>query len=144
MARLGKPCLWQVTSEQASNPIELALTASKEPLGVTSPGWLAQQAGEQTIRLLFDKPQRLTLIGLLFQEAQQERTQEFVLRYSTDEGKSYQEIICQQYTFSPPYTTTQKEEYMVQLEGVSILELTIIPDICGRSAQASLQALHLA
>jgi hypothetical protein len=134
----------QVTSEQASNPIELALTASQEPLDDSSPGWLAEQAGEQTIRLLFDKPQRLTLIGLYFQEAQQERTQEFLLRYSTDKGKSYQEIIRQQYTFSPPYTTTQKEAYSVQLEGVSILELFIIPDIRGGSARASLHALHLA
>ena len=38
----------------------------------------------------------------VFQEDEQERTQEFVLRWSPDGGQSYREIVRQQYNFSPP------------------------------------------
>ena len=52
----------ELTSEDAANPIEAALVPSG---GL---GWRAAQAGEQTIRLLFDKLQRLMRIQLLFQK----------------------------------------------------------------------------
>jgi hypothetical protein len=128
----------EFTSEDAAHPIEAALTPS------TGSGWQAAQAGEQTIRLLFDKPQRIRRIHLLFHEDQQERTQEFVLRWSPDKGQSYREIVRQQYTFSPPSTTREYEDYAVDLEWVTVLELRIIPDIRGVGALASLAKLHLA
>ena len=80
----------ELTSEDAAYPIEAALTPGAEP------GWRAAQAGEQTIRLLFDEPQRIRHIHLLFHEDQQARTQEFVLRWSPDGGQSYREILRQQ------------------------------------------------
>jgi hypothetical protein len=134
----------QVSSEDATKPIELALIPGKQLVDNNAPGWLAAQPGEQILRLLFDKPQNIQLIHLLFQETQQVRTQEFLLRYSTDKGKSYQDIVRQQYTFSPPDTSIQTEDYSVQLEGVTTLELKIIPDISGGMAHASLTELKLA
>ena len=128
----------EITSEDVGYPIESAL------LPGTGLGWRAAQPGEQTIRLLFDEPLRLTRIHLVFQEDEKERTQEFVLRWSPDGGQSYREIVRQQYNFSPPEASREIEDYDVNLDGVTALELQIIPDISGGSAQASLAQLRLA
>jgi hypothetical protein len=134
----------QVTSEQATNPIELALIPTEDELATSQSGWQAAQPGEQTIRLLFDKPQNIELIQLLFRETKRSRTQEFSLRYSTDQGASYHPILRQQYNFSPPSSCLQREDYQVQLQAVTILELSIRPDISGGSCLASLASLRLA
>jgi hypothetical protein len=52
----------EVTSEDAAHPVESALVPGD------GAGWRAAQPGEQTLRLVFDKPQRLTRIWLLFIE----------------------------------------------------------------------------
>jgi hypothetical protein len=73
----------EVTSEDAAHPIESALL----PVGAT--GWRAESPGEQTVCLLFEAPQRLRRIRLLFREEKEARTQEFVLRWSpTADGPS--------------------------------------------------------
>ncbi len=128
----------ELTSEDAAYPIEAALTPNN------GQGWRAAQAGEQTIRLLFDEAQKITRIQLLFREEQHPRTQEFVVRWSPDAGTSYHEIVQQQYTFSPPGTTDELEEYAVDLEGVTILELRIVPDIRGGEARASVAQIRIA
>jgi hypothetical protein len=128
----------ELTSEDAAYPIEAALIPS------AGPGWRAAQAGEQTIRLLFDEPQRIRHIQLLFQEDRQARTQEFVLRWSPDGGQSYREILRQQYTFSPPGMTRECEDYAVDLVGVTELELRIVPDISGGDARTSVAQLRIA
>jgi hypothetical protein len=57
------------------------------PVGAT--GWRAESPGEQTVRFLFEAPQRLRRIRLLFREEKEARTQEFVLRWSpTADGSS--------------------------------------------------------
>ena len=128
----------ELTSEDAANPIEAALVSS------AGLGWRAAQAGEQTIRLLFDEPQRVRRIQLLFHEDQQARRQEFVLRWSPDGGQSYREIVRQQYNFSPPDVTREFEDYAVDLAGMTTLELRIVPDISGGDAQASVAQLRIA
>ena len=130
----------EVTSEDAAFPIEAAIVAEAGP---TNPGWRASQPGEQLIRLLFDQPQRLRRIGLCFNERDRERTQEFVLRWSSD-GRSYCELLRQQWNFNPLSAPQQLEDYTVDLDGVAILELRIIPDINGGDGRASLAALRLA
>ena len=128
----------EITSEDAAHPIDMALTAG------AGPGWWATEPGQQTIRLLFDQPQKLRRIYLVFDEDTQERTHEFVLRWSADSGRSYRQILRQQYTFSPPGTTREAEDYIVNLDGVTVLELRIVPDISGGDARASLTRLRLA
>jgi hypothetical protein len=128
----------ELTSEDPAHPIEAALRSEH---GV---GWRAEDSGPQRIRLAFDQPQLLRRIKLIFHEGEQMRTQEFVLRWSADGGHSYQEVLRQQFTFSPISTTQEIEDYQVNLQGVTVLELQIIPDIAGGSARASLMALHLA
>jgi hypothetical protein len=128
----------EITSEDANYAIESALIPG------TGPGWRAAQPGEQTIRLLFDEPLRLKRIHLVFHEMEQERTQEFVLRWSPDGGQTYREILRQQYNFSPPGPAQEVEDYDLDLDGVTALELRIVPDISGGTARASLAQLRVA
>jgi len=128
----------EVTSEDREHPIESAL------LPFDSSGWRAAQPGEQTIRLIFDQPQRLSRVWLLFIEPDTARTQEFVLRWSPDGGRSVREILRQQWNFGPPETIREAEDYRVELSGVTVLELTIIPDKSGGDARASLAQWRLA
>ena len=127
----------EITSEETGHPIESALSIGG------GPGWLASESGKQTIRLLFDEPQALGHIHLVFEEESRERTHEFVLRWSKDGGRSYREILRQQYTFSQPGATREVEDYTVDLNRVTALELTIVPDLSGGNARASLISLRL-
>jgi hypothetical protein len=128
----------ELTSEDAGHPIESALIMN------AGSGWRAQQPGKQTIRLLFDKPHRISRIQLAFKEDERERTQEFVLRWSRDGGASCREIVRQQYNFSPPGMSRELEDYVVDLDGLTMLELSIIPDISGGETRASLAQLRIA
>jgi hypothetical protein len=127
----------EVTSEQKDYGIDAALVSGE------TQGWRAAVSGAQTVRLLFDKPQRLTRISLVFEETGTERTQEFVLRWSGDGGRSFREIVRQQWNFSPPNSIREVEEYRVELSDVTVLELVIVPDISRGSARASLKSLRV-
>ena len=128
----------EITSEDAEHPVEFALLDGQDK------GWLAAAAGKQTIRLVFTHPQQLRRIWLSFEETDIERTQEYDLRWSPDGGQSFAEIVRQQWNFSPRGATRQTEDYQVELQGVTILELNIIPDISGGEALASLKEWRLA
>jgi hypothetical protein len=127
----------EVTSEDKEHPVESALVPGE------TRGWRAAASGTQTVRLIFDEPQRLTRIALAFEETETERTQEFVLRWSGDGGRSFREVVRQQWNFSPPNTSREVEEYQFDLTGVAVLELIIVPDISRGSAHASLKSLRL-
>jgi plasmid stabilization system protein ParE len=122
----------EITSEDAAHPIEGALV----PRG--GQGWRAAEPGTQRIRLLFHEPQRVQRIVLRFAETKAHRTQEFVLRWSPDAGRSFHDIVRQQYTFSPDGATSELEDLRVTLAPVTALELTIVPDQGHGGACASL------
>ena len=128
----------EITSEDAAHPIESALLPGR------ASGWRAAAPGKQTIRLLFTRPQRLRRIWLSFVEPHTERTQEYVLRWSPDGGQSFQEIVRQQWNFSPQGATRETEDHHIELPAVTVLELSIIPDNSGKDAFASLGQLRLA
>jgi len=127
----------EVTSEDKDFPIESAFVSGD------SRGWRASAPGSQTIRIIFDQPQKLKCISLMFEENETQRTQEFVLQWSPDGGLSAKEIVRQQWTFSPPESTREIEEYQVDLSNVTLLELVIKPNIGGGLARASLKNLRL-
>jgi hypothetical protein len=127
----------EVTSEETGYPVESALVSSD------SGGWRAADSAIQTIRLIFDDPQTLTRIALVFEETTTERTQEFVLRWSPDGGRSFRKIVRQQWNFSPPATIRKAEDYQVELSGATIIELIIVPDINRGTARASLTSLRV-
>jgi hypothetical protein len=134
---LNRAAVVEVTSEEKEYPVEAALVPGEMP------SWRAADSGTQTIRLVFDEPQKLTRISLVFEDTETERTQEFVLRWSPDGGRSFREIVRQQWNFSPPETTREIEEYQVDLSDVTVLELVIAPSIGGGVARASLKSLRL-
>ena len=134
---LDRTSVVEVTSEEKNFPVESALV-----LGETT-GWRAADSGTQTIRLIFDEPQRLARIALVFEEIEIDRTQEFVLRWSADRGQSFREILRQQWNFSPPNTTREVEDFTIELSDVTVLELIIFPDISRGTARASLRSLRV-
>jgi len=127
----------EITSEDKDYPVESAFASGE------AQGWRAAEAGTQTIRLVFDQPQSLKRISVVFEEKEIGRTQEFVLRWSADGGNSFREIVRQQWNFSPPETIREVEEYQVELASVTVLELIIVPNVSGGSARASLKSLRL-
>jgi hypothetical protein len=135
---LGTVATVEVTSETKDHPVESALLLSE------TRGWRAAQPGTQLIRLLFDPPLRVKRISLVFEETENTRTQEFVLRWSSDLGRSFREIVRQQWNFSPPGTIQELEDYSVDLLDVTVIELEIVPNKSGGEARASLESLRLA
>jgi hypothetical protein len=81
---------------------------------------------------------------LVFEDSENTRTQEFVLRWSPDGGHSFREIVRQQWNFSPPDSIWETEDYTVELPAVTALELIIVPDKSGGLARASLASRRLA
>ena len=128
----------EVTSETKEHPVESALLLSE------THGWRAAGPGTQIIRLLFDHPLKVKRISLVFEETEKARTQEFVLRWSSDFGHSFREIIRQQWNFSPQATVREVEDYSVDLSDLTVMELEIVPDKNGGEARASLESLRLA
>jgi hypothetical protein len=127
----------EVTSEDPRFPIESALVSDDRP------GWRASHGGEHQIRIIFDQPVSVHRMQLRFREKGRERTQEFVLRWSSESARSEAEIVRQQWNFSPTGSTTEIEHYVVDLDGVSVLELAIRPDLHRQNAVATLACWRL-
>jgi hypothetical protein len=134
---LEKAASVEVTSEAEGHPVEGAL------LGNGQRGWRAEAPGTQTIRLLFDHPQTIRVVRLLFKEEAFSRTQEFVLRWLPYRAGSWKEIVRQQWNFSPPATVDECEEYKLELPSAAALELSINPDISQDGVRASLERLQV-
>ncbi len=128
----------EITSEDESYPIESALSPGN------TAGWRAAQPGKQTIRILFDEPQRVRHIQLEFRETTgAQRAQEFCLSSSTNPSGPFREIVRQQYNFSSD-SPTEIENYTVDLVNVAALELVIDPDRSGGGIRASLSKFRVA
>ena len=127
----------EVTSEQPGYPIESALRGE-------SRGWRAANPGTQIVRMIFDQPQTLRRIWLVFEDSENARTQEFVLRWSRGQESSFREIVRQPWNFSPGGSVRENEDYTVHLSEVGILELIIVPDKSGGDVRASLRSFRVA
>jgi hypothetical protein len=127
----------EVSSEAEGYPVEGALL--KDLQG----GWRASEPGIQTIRLLFDHPQTIQLIRLVFKEKEFARTQEFVLRWLPQGTSAWKDVVRQQWNFSPPTSENECEEYSVDLASATGLELSVRPDISGGDTRASVESLQL-
>jgi hypothetical protein len=129
-----------LTSEMAGYPIENVFDTRRGPGGSR---WVAETIGEQTLILAFDSPQKIQQVNLEVEENQENRTQELQLAISHDGGRTYRELVRQEYNFAPPGTTFEREEWMVNAEEVTHLRLWIKPDKGNRPCRASLTALSL-
>src|SRR5256884_5704159 len=86
----------EITSEEKDYQVESAVVLGE------AQGWRAAEPGPQTIRLVFDQPQRLRRISLVFEERETARTQEFALRWSSDDGSSFRQMVRKHGDFSLP------------------------------------------
>ena len=131
--------IW-VTSEAADAPIDHVFDQRRGPGGSR---WVAAEPGEQRLILAFDTPQTLRTISLEVEEVEVSRTQVLHLSVSCDGGQTYRELRRQEYTFSPPGTTYEREVWAVTVEGATHLQLVITPDKGGIPCRATLTSLAL-
>lgn len=127
----------EISSEDPLYPFENALREDGRN------GWRAAAPGPQVIRLTFDKPQSIRRIRLEFREDGQERFQEFAL-YAMNKNQVRQEVLRQQWNFSPDGSTQEIEDYPVELADVIAIELQIDPGCHDKQKVASLQFIALA
>jgi hypothetical protein len=129
-----------VTSEATDAPIDNAFDNHRGPGGSR---WVAGEPGPQRLILAFDVPQTLRTLRLEVEERDVHRTQELYVAISRDGGNTYQTLLRQEYNFSPPGTTFEREEWAIPVEGVTHLQLVITPDKGGTPCHATLTALAI-
>lgn len=129
-----------VTSEAPDHPIDNAFDTRRGPGGSR---WVADAPGVQRLVLAFDTPQTIRTLSLEVEELAVSRTQELQVAISRDGGDTYQELLRQEYNFSPPGTTFEREVWTVQVTGVTHMQLAITPDKGGTPCHATLTAVVL-
>jgi hypothetical protein len=128
----------EVTSEQPHHPIDHAFDSSRGPGGTR---WIAGTLGTQWVTLVFDHPQPIQQIGIEVEETAESRTQELSVAASSDGGRTYRELIRQEFHFSPPGTTFERERWWVSAGTVTHLRLEIKPDKGGHIGRATLTSV---
>jgi hypothetical protein len=93
--------------------------------------------------LAFDMPQTIRKVIVEVEETDISRTQEMDVSISDDGGHTYRELVRQEYTFSPPGTTFEYEQWSVHAEEVSHFRLRIKPDKGDKVCRATLTTLLL-
>jgi hypothetical protein len=129
-----------VSSETAEHPIDHVFDTQRGPGGTR---WVAAEPGEQVLILAFDTAQTIRRVSLEIEELEVSRTQELELSVSSDGGQTYRELRRQEYTFSPPGTTFEREDWSITAEGVTHLRLRITPDKGGKPCRATLTSLSV-
>jgi hypothetical protein len=128
------------SSEDPAHPIEHMLDGRSGP-GATR--WIsARPDAIEHIVVEFDQPQAISRLVYEVEEAMRERTQEVRVEVSEDGGRTYRQILVQEYTFSPRGATYQREDQRFNLPQASRLRLTIVPNKNG-SGTATLTVLRL-
>ena len=112
-------------------------------MGGVSTHWASARANAtERIVLEFDHPQQISRLVYEVEECWQERTQEVRVEVSSDHGRTYRQVLVQEYTFSPRGAIFQHEELRLELPAITHLSLTIVPNKSG-SGVATLTALRL-
>ncbi|WP_447978374.1 hypothetical protein [Candidatus Nitrospira bockiana] len=129
-----------VSSEMPEHPVDHICDGQYGP---GSTRWIAGESGDQSVVLSFDAPHTVRRVSLEVEEPEVSRIQELALSISRDGGQTYREILRQEYTFSPPGTTFEHEEWQIPGEGVTNVWIWIRPDKNGRPCRASITSLAL-
>jgi hypothetical protein len=129
-----------VTSEAPEHPVDHAFDNQR---GAGGSRWVAGEPGEQMVILAFDAPQAIRQVILEVEETEVARTQELQLAVSNDGDRTYRELLRQEYNFSPPDTTFEREDWAVMAAGVTHLRLQIKPDKGGKPCRATITSLAL-
>src|SRR5256885_9634285 len=128
------------TSEDPAHPVEHLLDGRS---GAGATRWMsARPDTTEHIVIEFDRPQAISRLVYEVEETMRERTQEVRVEVSEDGGRSYRQILVQEYNFSPGGATYQREDQRVNLRQVTHLRITIVPTKCG-SGTAPIPTLGL-
>ena len=122
----------------------LIITARGERLARARSLWSASCPGEQMIEIRFHHPTAVRRLRVVTTEAEQARTQEMTVWVSLHRGERHHHVLCQHFDFSPDGATEDVEEYALELEGVSAIQLRIVPSVDGRPATARVRELRVA
>ena len=128
------------SSEAGDCPLEHLVDGHHGPGGTRWTG--AQPNVTEHIELQFDPAQRISRLVYEVEERAAARTQEVRVEVSTDQGKTYRHVLIQDYTFSPRGATFQHEDLRLDLNAVTDVRLTIVPDKDGTGV-ATLTSLQL-
>ena len=128
------------SSEDPAHPVEHLLDGCSGPGGTR---WISARPDvTDHIVVEFDLPQTISRLLYEVEEVVHERTQEVRVEVSEDGGRTYHQILVQEYTFSPAGTTFQREEHRFSPLRATHLRLTIVPNK-NRSGAAPLASLRL-
>jgi hypothetical protein len=127
------------SSEDPAHPVEHLLDEHTGP-GVSY--WAAAAQPDTTERFVvtFDRPQSISRLVYEVEETQQKWTQEVHIEASTDGDQTYRLIVVQEYTFSPRGAAFEREDLRLDLQDVTHLRLTLVPNK-ARSGVATLTSL---
>ncbi len=128
------------SSEDPQNPLECLVDGRGGPGGTRWAGATANTI--ECIVLEFDPAQRISRLVYEAEERERERTQQVRVEVSLDRGATYRQVLAQDYTFSPHGATFQHEDLQLDLNAVTHLKLTVVPNK-GGSGVASLTSLRL-
>ena len=128
------------TSDDPDHPIDNLIDGQ---YGRGSTFW-AGAAPDTLERIIveFDRPQSVSWMIYEVEDSVCARTQEVSVEVSLDGGRTYRQILVQEYTFSPDGATFQREVQRLSLPPISHLRLTVVPDKQG-SGRAKLNSLRL-
>jgi hypothetical protein len=127
-----------VTSEDPEHPVDHAFDSHR---GLGGTRWIAGEPGEQTLIVAFDAPEAVGRVILEVEEPEVVRTQELQLAISSDGGRTYRDVLRQEYNFSPPGTTFEREDWAVSAAGATHLRLQVKPDKGDKPCRATLTSL---
>jgi hypothetical protein len=137
---IGRLALFAYSCEDPEHPLEHLIDGR---CGRGGTRWASARSNvTERIVLQFDHPQRISRLVYEVEESSQERTQEVRVEVSSDHGRSYRQVLVQDYTFSPHGATFQHEDLRLDLSGLTDLSLTIVPNK-GGSGVATLTSLRL-
>jgi hypothetical protein len=137
---IAEAAIIQVTSEDGEHPVDHLFDAHRGPRGTR---WIASSPGDQTIILAFGEPQTIRGVTIEIEEPLVSRTQELTVSVSQDGGKTYTERVRQEYNFSPPDTSFEREQWKIPAENVTHLRIWIRPDKGGKLTYATMTSLRL-
>ena len=128
------------TSDDPDHPIDNLIDGH---YGRHSTFWAGAKPNTmERIVVEFDQPQSVSWIIYEVEECVCARTQEVSVEVSLDGGRTYRQVLVQEYTFSPAGATFQREAQRLNLPPISHLRLTIVPDKQGTGV-AKLNSLRL-
>jgi hypothetical protein len=123
---------------------DVTVVAGRQRVSRGRETWSADYPGEQTIEIRFHQPTSLRRLRVVSSEFAQSRTQEMTVWASLRRGEQHREVVRQQFNFSPHGATTEIEDYELNLDAVSSLQLRVVPCIDGCRAVARVTELRLA